>query len=82
MEKIKDENMIRNLLSKYEFEMFNRANNQKGEMTTLNEKDIDDIIGDMYMGSISVVIQVDDNEMVIVKYPSDVCRLESRGLRG
>jgi hypothetical protein len=80
MRKITDLAEVRDLLSKYEFEMFNRANSQKGEITTLDKKDIDDIIGDMYSRYGGAVIHVDDNDMVIIKYPSDVCRLESRSI--
>lgn len=80
MRKITDLNEVRSLLTKYEFEMFNRANDHEGEITILNEKDINDIIGDMHMGTISAVVEVDENDMVIVKYPYNVCKLESRGL--
>ena len=44
MKEVTDLNEIKELLSKYEFEMFNKQNFYLGEMTTLNEKDIHDIL--------------------------------------
>lgn len=77
MKKLAEKEEIRNLLSKYYFEMFNRENDYKGEMTTLNEQDIDDILYDMRKG---VVVEMDENDRVIVTYPHNVCKLESREL--
>lgn len=87
MRTITDKKEIKELLSKYEFWMVNFQNHHEGEMTTLNEKDIDDIIGDLNppypynLFGFGIKIEVDDNGMVIVTYPTGVCRLESRGLR-
>jgi len=77
MKQVTDVNEIKNLLAKYHFEMFNAPNRYEGEMTVLNEKDIDDILYDMSLGALSPVLFADENS-VVVKYPNDKCTLESR----
>jgi hypothetical protein len=77
MRQITDKQEIKEILSKYEWEMFNRANKFEGEITTLNERDIDDIAGDMRLGSLSPTLK-EENNIFILEYPNNVCRLESR----
>ena len=76
MRTLSDEHEIIELLSKYEFHMVNKLK-PEGEMTTLNQKDIDDILYDMRHG---VAVYIKDDGMVLVKYPRGQCTLESRGL--
>jgi hypothetical protein len=66
-------------LSNYEFKMFNKGNDYKGETTVLNKKDIDDILEDMRLGAESPVITVEGHD-VTVKYPDDICLLKSTRL--
>lgn len=79
MRKLTDIAEIIEVLSKYDYNMINKENNYEGEITTLNEKDIDDILWDMSKGT---TIEEDDNGMIIVRYPHNVCILESRNERG
>jgi hypothetical protein len=76
-----DEKEIKELLGKYKFEMYNKANNHEGEITTLDENDIRHILRDMRMSNLfKSKMHVDDNGMVVVEYPFNVCRMESREL--
>jgi len=76
MKRLIVESDIREALSMYEFEMFNVKNNHMGEITTLDTKDIDDILYDMRNG---ITVEVDEEGKVFVTYPHNICRLESRG---
>jgi predicted RNA-binding Zn-ribbon protein involved in translation (DUF1610 family) len=67
---------IKTELPKFEFMMFNRAN-REGELTLLDQKDIDDILFDLNRG---VKANYDENGMIVITYPYNVCRLESRNL--
>lgn len=75
---VSDLKEIKELLGRYEFLMSNPKNNYEGELTTLDEKDIDDIIYDMNMGSQSAIMTVEEDNKVFVRYPYNVCVLESK----
>jgi hypothetical protein len=82
MRQVTDENEVKELLGKYQYEMFNGLNNYKGEITTLNEEDIENILYDMSLNvNLSAKMYLEDDGMVVVKYPHGECELKSRGLR-
>jgi hypothetical protein len=74
----KHETEIRDLLTKYKYNMINKANSYEGEITTLNEHDVNHIVGDMKMSeSLKAKMWINEDGMVVVEYPNNVCRLES-----
>ena len=64
----KDE-AVKLLLNK-QFKMYNKANGYKGEITVLNEKDVNDILGD-------APLIVTDGKKTVIEYPYNVCKMES-----
>lgn len=60
-----------NLLLGKEFTMYNIKNNHKGEKTTLDEKDVSDIIYDR-----ASVYMNEEKTKVFVKYPHNICTME------
>ncbi len=61
---------IKEVLLDKQFIMYNKGNDYKGEVTTLNEKDVKDILHD------SPLI-VTNGEKVIIEYPYNVCKMVS-----
>lgn len=59
-------------LSQYDYIMYNKENNYKGELTELNRKDSEDI----YYDNPSLYF-TEDGEKFIIEYPYNVCKLES-----
>lgn len=81
MKKIVEYEELKEVLSKYHFEMFRKVNDHKGEMTTLDEKDIKDIYGDMGKKLHPAPdVYIDGSGMVVIQYAYNLCRLESREL--
>lgn len=82
MRKLTDVEEIKKELGKHEFLMFQKnmfaSSELEGTPTTLDEKDIDDILFDIKHG---VSVEADEDGKIYVSYPRNVCRLESIGTR-
>jgi hypothetical protein len=74
-----DQVEIEELLAKYNYEMFNKANKYEGEITVLDSVDVNAIVSDMKFDS-QITCTINENGMVTVEYPYNVCKLESRDL--
>lgn len=74
-----EESQLVELLSKPKWWIMRRASEpERDELTTLDEKDIQHIVGDMNLKKAEPPIVKVDGEKVIVEYPaSNGCRLES-----
>lgn len=77
MKRLTEESEIRDQLAKYEFNMLNRKNRYSGEITTLDEKDINDITKDLRLGPLAPVVSLSDEGVLEVVYPNNVCKLIS-----
>jgi hypothetical protein len=78
MRKVTDMKEARELLSKYDYMMYNDRI-PEGSLERFDELDINNIIDDMnhFMPSYSATMHIDEDGMIIVEYPAVYCRLES-----
>lgn len=77
MKVVTEENSIRELLLKFKFNMVNRMR-PEGEITTLDQRDIDNILWDQRLGSLGPVVEANEEGTVVkVTYPNNVCTLYS-----
>jgi hypothetical protein len=81
MNQVTDKEQVKELLESFVFNMKNKMNNHEGELTTLDEKDITDIVIDARLGGMGPKVET-DGEKVVVTYPFNVCTLESTLKKG
>lgn len=72
-----NEQELRKFLKSHKFMMFNRINRYNGEITTLDEKDIDNIFYDLTLGNLAPVVNHKLDGTLVIQYPDNVCRLVS-----
>jgi hypothetical protein len=74
---LEDSEHIRELLSIFKYQMYNNSY-PDGNLETLDEQDINMILGDMKMSeTMRARVYVDEKGTVLVRYPGNVCRLIS-----
>lgn len=73
---VTDADEIKSLLLNLEVNMINSGNGYKGEITTLDAKDVSGIIRDCRsgLGALRAEVQIDGNQIIVI-YPYDVCKL-------